>query len=65
MNHIVVVTGYDNDNVYINDPLAVKLDESGKAVQDPEVGKNFPVPIETFKRAAGDAGRYGASVTRK
>jgi hypothetical protein len=58
------VTGYDNQNIYINDPLAIKS-EGGKAVADPEVGTNFSVPIETFKLAVGEVGWYGAAVARK
>jgi len=71
VRHIVVVTGYDNANVYINDPLAVKETKSG-VVADPQVGTNFAVPVETFKSAADGAGRdvgaadwYSAAVTRK
>jgi uncharacterized protein YvpB len=64
INHIVVVTGYDNQNIYINDPLAIKS-EGGKAVADPEVGTNFSVPIETFKLAAGEVGWYGTAVACK
>jgi uncharacterized protein YvpB len=37
-NHIVVVTGYDTANVYINDPLRSSGD--------------YPVPLDMFKAAA-------------
>ena len=71
VRHILVVTGYDNVNVYINDPLAVEETKSG-VIADPQVGTNFAVPVETFKSAAdeagsavGAAGWYSAAVTRK
>jgi hypothetical protein len=77
VEHIVVVTGYDDKNVYINDPLAVKQNSSGVYVRDDQVGKNFAVPVDQFKTAAKESGRYmglvganeagwyGAAVTRK
>ena len=64
VDHIVVVTGYDDTNVYLNDPLAVKM-EKGKVISDPEVGTNFAVPINDFKLAAGNHGWYGAAIAQK
>lgn len=65
IDHIVVVTGYDHVNVYINDPLAVMVDSKGKVVSDSQNGTNFAVPVETFKTAAGAEGWYGGAVASK
>jgi uncharacterized protein YvpB len=61
--HIVVVTSYDDDYVYINDPLATKLDSDGKTVvADPDRGTNYRIPKQTFDEAArGGARLNGAS----
>lgn len=59
-----MITGYDDENVYINDPLAVKI-EAGKAISDSQTGTNFSIPIDAFKVAAGKSGWYGAAVTIK
>ncbi len=49
--HIVVVTGYDNENVYINDPIAVTSLRRGGFIPDPELGTNFSISIGDFKKA--------------
>ena len=40
LHHLVVVTGYDSGNLYMNDPLAVKV-EGGTTIPDPEVGTEY------------------------
>lgn len=52
-DHIVVATGYDATNVYVNDPLSVM--RGGNAyVADTQNGTNFAIPVGTFQLAAGD-----------
>jgi len=53
--HIVVVTGYDKSNIYINDPLAWTIPS----------GKNFDVPVESFKAAAEAEGWHASAIVRR
>lgn len=48
--HIVVVTGYNSENVVINDPL--RLNNQG----------NYAIPVAMFQKAASDEGWYAASI---
>jgi uncharacterized protein YvpB len=65
VDHIVVVTGYDSVNVYINDPLAVRYDSRRRVIEDSQNGTNFAVPIATFQTAASAEGWHSAAVARK
>jgi putative cell wall-binding protein/uncharacterized protein YvpB len=63
--HIIVVTGYDDAYVYINDPLAVtKLPGTELHIGngDEGYGKDYALPVDDFETAAKDAGWYGAAV---
>lgn len=64
VRHVVVVTGYNSSNIYINDPLAVTF-QGSKVIADSQVGRNFAVPIEIFERAVENLGWYGAAVATK
>jgi len=44
-NHILVVTGYDTEYVYVNDPLRYE----SESIAQPE---NYKIPVEKFKDAA-------------
>ena len=52
-DHIVVATGYDATNAYVNDPLAV-IRGGNAYVADRQNGTDFPISVGTFQLAAGD-----------
>ena len=66
-NHIVLVTGYETDSgfnitkVFINDPLIIKKDSSGRYIPDEYLGTDYPIPIENFNKAIKAYGSFYAS----
>jgi uncharacterized protein YvpB len=49
--HIIVVTGYDKDNVWVNDPLRTQAD--------------LKLSVDMFKNAAGARGWYAVAIKKR